>query len=107
MFQEVGLVAPVNVVETGALLFTTKILQKSDMLSVVATDVARYHQAHGLMAIVPIDLPCQMEGFGIITRRDRLLSPAGEVMLRAIWATAQTLYGLEGLREGDRLGPAT
>ena len=97
MFQEVGLVAPVNVIETGALLFTTKMLQKSDMLSVVATDVARYYQAHGLMAIVPIDLPCQMEGFGIITRRDRLLSPAGEVMLRAIRATAQTLYGLEGV----------
>jgi iron complex transport system substrate-binding protein len=60
--------------------------------------------------IVPIDLPCQMEGFGIITRRDRLLSPAGEVMLRAIRATAQTLYGLVGavgVAGGDRLGPAT
>jgi len=99
MFQEVGLRAPVNVIETGALLFTTKMLQKSDMLSVLATDVARYYQAHGLMAILPIDLPCQMEGFGIITRRDRLLSPAGEVMLRAIRATAQTLYGLEGAGE--------
>jgi hypothetical protein len=35
-----------------------------------------------------------MEAFGIITRRDRLLSPAGEVMLRAIRATAQAVYGL-------------
>jgi DNA-binding transcriptional LysR family regulator len=94
MFQEIGLRAPVNLIETGALLFTTKMLQKSDMLSVLATDVARYYEEHGLMAILPIALPCQMEAFGIITRRDRLLSPAAEVMLRAIRATAQEVYGL-------------
>jgi DNA-binding transcriptional LysR family regulator len=94
MFQELGLRAPVNLIETGALLFSTKMLQKSDMLSVVATDVARYYAEHGLMAILPMDLPCQMEAFGIITRRDRLLSPAAEVMLRAIRATAQEVYGL-------------
>lgn len=94
MFQEIGLRAPVNLIETGALLFTSKMLQQSDMLSVLATDVARYYAAHGLMAILPIALPCQMEAFGIITRRDRLLSPAAEVMLRAIRATAQAVYGL-------------
>ena len=94
MFQEIGLRAPVNLIETGALLFTTKMLQKSDMLSVLATDVARYYAAHGLMAILPIALPCQMEAFGIITRRDRLLSPAAEVMLRAIRAAAQSVYGV-------------
>jgi DNA-binding transcriptional LysR family regulator len=94
MFQEIGLRAPVNLIETGALLFTTKMLQQSDMLSVLATDVAQYYAEHGLMRILPIDLPCQMEAFGIITRRDRLLSPAAEVMLRAIRAAAQTVYGL-------------
>lgn len=95
MFQEAGLRAPVNVIETGALLFTSKMLQKSDMLSVLATDVARYYAEHGLMSILPIDVPCQMEAFGIITRRDRLLSPAAEVMLRAIRLAAQTVYGLQ------------
>jgi DNA-binding transcriptional LysR family regulator len=95
MFQEIGLRAPVNLIETGALLFTSKMLQMSDMLSVLATDVARYYAEHGLVSILPIDLPCQMEAFGIITRRDRLLSPAAEVMLRAIRSTAQSVYGLE------------
>ncbi|MEY4736091.1 MAG: hypothetical protein RL302_410 [Pseudomonadota bacterium] len=101
MFQEVGLRAPVNLIETGALLFTSKMLQKSDMLSVLATDVARYYAEHGLMSILPIDLPCQMEAFGIITRRDRLLSPAAEVMLRAIRTTAQSVYGLATLTAPD------
>jgi DNA-binding transcriptional LysR family regulator len=94
MFQQVGQRAPVNLIETGALLFTSKMLQKSDMLSVLATDVARYYEAYGLIAVLPIDLPCQMEAFGIITRRDRLLSPAAEVMLRAIRTTANEVYGL-------------
>ena len=94
MFQEIGLRTPVNLIETGALLFTSKMLQKSDMLSVLATDVAHYYAEHGLMSVLPIDLPCQMEAFGIITRRDRLLSPAAEVMLRAIRVAAQTVYGL-------------
>jgi DNA-binding transcriptional LysR family regulator len=101
MFQEVGLRAPVNLIETGALLFTSKMLQKSDMLSVLATDVASYYAEHGLMSILPIELPCQMEAFGIITRRDRLLSPAAEVMLRAIRSTAQTVYGLATLKAAD------
>ena len=95
MFQEIGLRAPVNLIETGALLFTTKMLQMSDMLSVLATDVARYYAEHGLMSIVPMDLPCQMEAFGIITKRDRLLSPAAQVVLRAIRSSAHTVYGLK------------
>ena len=93
MFQEEGLPAPINVIETASLMFTTKMLQQSDMLSVVATDVARYYADHGLLAVLPITLPCQMDAFGIITRRDRLLSPAAKVMLRSLKTNAITVYG--------------
>jgi len=93
MFQEEGLQAPNDVIETSSLMFTTKMLQQSDMVSVVATDVARYYSDHGLLAILPIALPCQMDAFGIITRRDRLLSPAAKVMLRALKISAMTVYG--------------
>lgn len=93
MFQEVGLEAPVNIIETSALLFTTKMLQQSDMIGVVATDVARYYESHGIVSILPMTLPCQMDAFGIITRTDRLLSPAAKVMLRALKSTAATVYG--------------
>ena len=93
MFQEEGLQAPNNLIETASLMFTTKMLQQSDMISVVATDVARYYADHGLLAILPMALPCQMDAFGIITRRDRLLSPAAKVMLRALKVSAMTVYG--------------
>ncbi|MGE5866181.1 MAG: LysR family transcriptional regulator [Rhizobacter sp.] len=93
MFQEVGLEPPVNIIETSALLFITKMLQQSDMIGVVATDVAKYYASHGIVSILPMTLPCQMDAFGIITRTDRLLSPAAKVMLRALKSSAATVYG--------------
>lgn len=93
MFQEESLEPPVNMVETSALLFITKMLQQSDMIAVVASDVARYYASHGIVSILPIDLPCHMDSFGLITRTDKLLSPAAKVMLKALKSTAVTVYG--------------
>jgi DNA-binding transcriptional LysR family regulator len=93
MFQEEGLEPPVNIIETSALLFITKMLQQSDMIAVVASDVARYYASHGIVSILPIDLPCHMDAFGLITRTDKLLSPAAKVMLKALKSTAVTVYG--------------
>ncbi|MBP8286685.1 MAG: LysR family transcriptional regulator, partial [Rhodoferax sp.] len=95
MIQELGLQQPTNSVETSAMLFISKMMQQSDMVSVMAVDVARYYANHGLMSILPVVLPLDMEPFGFITRRDRLLSPAGEVVLRALKASAMTVYGKE------------
>jgi DNA-binding transcriptional LysR family regulator len=94
MFQEEGLEAPGNLIETTALLFITKMLQQSDLICVVATDVARYYAEHGLVALLPISLPCKMDAFGLITRTDRLLSPAAKVMLKALKSAALTVYGV-------------
>jgi DNA-binding transcriptional LysR family regulator len=93
MFQEEGLEAPSNLIETTALLTMTKMLQQSDLIGVVATDVARYYADHGLVALLPIELPCKMDAFGLITRTDRLLSPAATVMLEAIKSAAVDTYG--------------
>jgi DNA-binding transcriptional LysR family regulator len=95
MFQEEGLDAPVSLVETSALLFLTKMLQQSDLLGVVASDVARYYAEHGMVALLPIQLPCKMDAFGLITRSDKLLSPAAKVMLRALKNAALAIYGVQ------------
>jgi len=93
MFQEVGLAPPINVIETAALLFITRMLQQSDMVAVLATDVARYYAAHGIVSLLPIEMPCHMDAFGIITRTDRLLSPAAKVMMRALKSQSFQAYG--------------
>ena len=93
MYQEEDVPAPTDLIETTALLFMTKMLEQSDLIGVVASDVALYYQQHGLVAILPVELPCKMDAFGIITRTDRLLAPAATVMLRALKAVAHDVYG--------------
>lgn len=93
MFRAEGLAPPGNVIETAALLFITRMLQQSDMLAVLAADVARYYASHGMVSILPLEMPCQMDAFGIITRTDRLPSPAAKVMMRALKTASLTLYG--------------
>jgi DNA-binding transcriptional LysR family regulator len=93
MFQEVGLATPLNVIESAALLFITRMLQESDMVAVIAADVAHYYAAHGIVSIVPLELPCHMDAFGIITRTDRLPSPAAKVMMKALKSASLSIYG--------------
>lgn len=100
MFQQDGLAPPVNVVETAALLFMTRMLQQSDMVAVVGADVAHYYASHGIVSVLPMAMPCHMDAFGIITRSDRLLSPAAKVMMKALKQTSLVQYGRR-LEVGD------
>jgi DNA-binding transcriptional LysR family regulator len=93
MFQEEGLVPPNNIIESSALLFITRMLQQSDMVAVLASDVARYYAAHGIVSLLPLDMPCHMDAFGIITRTDRLPSPAAKVMMKALKTASLSVYG--------------
>jgi DNA-binding transcriptional LysR family regulator len=101
MYQEAGLDIPPRLIETSSILFTTKMLQESDFIAVVPTEVARYYASFGMVAILPIQLSCTMDAFGIILRKDWLLSPAAKVVLRALKTAAASLYdpALETPRE--------
>jgi DNA-binding transcriptional LysR family regulator len=93
VFQEAGLSPPMDVIETAALLFITRMLQQSDMLCVMATEVARYYAAHGILSILPLEMPCHMDDFGLITRSDRQLSPGAMLLLQALRTASLPVYG--------------
>ncbi|WP_250474593.1 LysR substrate-binding domain-containing protein [Caballeronia sp. GAFFF1] len=92
MFQRASLPPPSNVVETAAILFITRLLEQSDMIAVLAEDVALYYAQHGMAAVLPLPMECQMDDFGIVTRADRLFAPATSVMVDALRATAAEVY---------------
>jgi DNA-binding transcriptional LysR family regulator len=94
MFLEGSLDAPANLIETAALLFVTKMIGLGDMIGLMAGDVGHYYAGHDLVKVLPIELPCRMDAFGIITRTDRPLSPAANVMMKAIRAAAAESYGV-------------
>jgi DNA-binding transcriptional LysR family regulator len=93
MFQELDLPQLTNRVETSSLLFLTKMMLQSDMVSIMAADVAQYYSDHGMLRILPVVLPCEMEPFGFITRRDKPLPPAAEALLSALKTSALAVYG--------------
>jgi DNA-binding transcriptional LysR family regulator len=77
----------------SSLLFVTKMLQQTDFIAVVPTEVARYYATYGMVAMLPMQLSCTMDAFGIITRTDWLQSPAATVVLRALKTSAVSSYG--------------
>lgn len=92
MFLRAGLQTPVNVIDTTALLLVTALLQQTDALHVMPQEVAQYYASLNVMRILPIDLPCKMDAFGIIRQQDHLLSPGAELLLGAVRAAAAEIY---------------
>lgn len=59
----------------------TDLLRNSDLLTALPVDsVAPYTQAN-MLTVLPIELGVSIESFGIIRRRDQLLSPGGQRVL--------------------------
>lgn len=92
MFRRAGLEPPANVVDTTALLIITALLQQTDSLHVMPLEVAQYYASLNVMRILPIELPCKMDAFGIIRQRDHLLSPGADLLLCAVKAAAVEMY---------------
>ncbi|MDA0570280.1 LysR substrate-binding domain-containing protein [Burkholderia gladioli] len=93
MFQRASLAPPARIVETAALLFITRLLEESDMIAVLAADVAQYYAAHRVVEILPLAMQCQMDDYGLITRSDRLPTPAAAIVTDALRAAAGLLSG--------------
>jgi DNA-binding transcriptional LysR family regulator len=92
MFRRAALEPPSNNVDTTALLLITALLQQTDSLHVMPVEVARYYASLNVLAILPIELPCHMDAFGIITREGHLMSPAARQLLHEVRLAARDLY---------------
>ncbi len=92
MFHRAGLETPGNIVDTTALLLVTALLQQTDSLHVMPLEVAQYYDALNVIKILPLDLPCKMDAFGIIRQREHLLSPAAELLLQSVRTVASEIY---------------
>lgn len=92
MFRRASLEPPANVVDTTAMLMITALLQQTDSLHVMPIEVAQYYASLNVMRILPIELPCKMDAFGIIRHQDHLLSPGADLLLRAVRAAAKEMY---------------
>ena len=92
MFRRAALEPPANAVDTTSLLLITALLQQTDSLHVMPVEVARYYASLNVLSILPIELPCTMDAFGIITREGHLLSPGARQLLQEIRVVAKDIY---------------
>lgn len=97
MFSAADIAMPSNVVETTAISVITSLLLQTDFLHAMPREVARAFVQSGELAILPIELPCKMDSFGIIVRRDAVLSPGAALLLKQVRATAAALYSGAGI----------
>jgi DNA-binding transcriptional LysR family regulator len=82
--QEASMAPPPDIVETSSILATTALLESTDMISVVPLDVAQHYANYGMLAILPVELPIAMAKLGILTRKQKELSPAVRAFLRTL-----------------------
>ncbi len=54
-------------------------------------DEAQYYASLNVIRILPIELPCKMDVFGIIRQKDHLLFPGADLLLKAVGAAAGEL----------------
>jgi DNA-binding transcriptional LysR family regulator len=92
LFRRHGLLPPTQVVETTAMSVIKALLQQTDFLHLMPLEVARYYAACGELTILPVELACNMESYGLILRADQVLSPGASLLLGAIRRVASTLY---------------
>jgi DNA-binding transcriptional LysR family regulator len=94
MFHAQGIAPPEDIIDATALIFVTRMLEESDALAVIAHAAARYYERAGVVRILPLTLPCTMDTFGLILRRDRIPSPALRLVLAALTEAAREIYGV-------------
>jgi len=84
MFREVSCSSPTQIIEAVSPMVVTRLLEETNFLAVLAKDMAEYYAGCGLISILDVPLSCNMDSFGIITRKDWLLSPAACTVCEAI-----------------------
>lgn len=89
--RQAGLEPPVNVVETVALPVINNLIEQTDMVAAIGTEVANHYAKYGMLGFLPIDIECHMEPYGIITRRDTALPPCALAVLSLLREEAAAL----------------
>lgn len=91
LFVQQKIVPPSKLVETQDLDTIRRLLHQTDMVAVLPDEVAKVCDCVQVRCLSE-SLPLQMQGFGLITRRGRVQSPAVEQMKKILRAVGQAQY---------------
>ncbi|MCG2586798.1 LysR substrate-binding domain-containing protein [Massilia sp. TS11] len=84
LFLSHGVEPPSDVFETMALSMIPGLLMSSERVVALPPDLVRPYLDSGSLAELPVELGIKTDVYGIITRRQHRLAPAGQAMLQAL-----------------------
>jgi DNA-binding transcriptional LysR family regulator len=84
LFQDHALAMPANRIETLSVHVIRAYLDYTDAIAALATDVSRYYESLGLLAILPLELPKLVRPVGIIWNRQRPVSPSTQSLMQCL-----------------------
>lgn len=93
LFHQQKLVPPQRGVQTLALQVLTGLLLRTNMVAVLGQEVAQPYIDARLFVALKLPLDLALEPYGILTRRQVLLSPSAQAMCDILRTEAQALYG--------------
>lgn len=77
-------------IETASTFVTITLLSGSDdFVALIPSDIASFFAAHGVVTVLPIQLPSRSQPFGLITRKQGNLSRAAKSLIDAILASRE------------------
>lgn len=86
-FREAGLSLPEYTTETSSIFVTMLLLQQPNHpVALLTAENMEFFVRHGLGHRLPLQLRARTEPYGIVTRRDAVLSPAANLMVAALRA---------------------
>lgn len=84
---------PERVLNTGSLLLTFVMIARSNAIGPMSKEVARFVRSDeglaGAVEILPLDFEIEVEPYSLITSRNRILSPAAQLLYDAILERAR------------------
>lgn len=84
-FQEAGLPLPEYTTETSSIFVTMLLLQEPNHpVALLTAENMDLCVRHGLAHRLPLEIRSRTESYGIVTRRDTVLSPAAHLMVAAM-----------------------
>lgn len=90
-FASAGIAAPKGMVETPSIFSTLELLQATEMLSLQPRAAVEKYVAKGLLGHVPVPIRHTMSNYGIVTRKNEVLSQTTQEFIAILRAVAVRL----------------
>jgi hypothetical protein len=102
-FERHDLPLPFMPVETPSMFATIALLQHTDMISAMPTEVAHLFASDQLLSLLPVHLRSHIAPYGLITRKGASLSPAVQVFISMLHdVNIPRIYPRTGVRQTAR-----